>query len=160
MLEFPDPLLLAWLIPATSKRDVAAGFFVIARWAAAVMAALLPVEAPLLLLAWFIPAARKRDAAAGFFVIARWAAAVMADPEVGSEAAPASPPMRERRSGLDVKYLQERARASIGDAAHIGSSSVYRRVIGGVLYVEQLTHQGGQRKRLSRVWGDWQMAYA
>jgi hypothetical protein len=44
--SFPDALglLLAWLIPATSKRDVAAGFFVIARWAAVAMS-LLPAAA-------------------------------------------------------------------------------------------------------------------
>ena len=29
-----------------------------------------------------------------------------------------------------------------------------------MVYVEGLTHQGGKRKRLSRVWGGWQMAYA
>jgi hypothetical protein len=41
VVEFPDPpgLPLAWFIPAVSKRDAAAGFFVIARWAAVVMAA-------------------------------------------------------------------------------------------------------------------------
>jgi hypothetical protein len=87
VVEFPDPLglLLAWFIPAPSRRDAAAGFFVIARWAAVATAAPeLPAAAvefpdPLgLLLAWFIPAASRRDAAAGFFVIARWAAPAMA----------------------------------------------------------------------------------
>jgi hypothetical protein len=74
-------LLLAWFIPATSRRDVAAGFFVIARWAAAAMWPFLFPDPALLLLAWPIPAARRRDAAAGFAVIARWAAAVTAAPD-------------------------------------------------------------------------------
>jgi len=43
VVELPNPLglpvLLAWFIPAASRRDAAAGFFVIARWAALVMAA-------------------------------------------------------------------------------------------------------------------------
>jgi hypothetical protein len=37
VVEFPDapgPLAPAWFIPAASKREAAAGFFVIARWAA------------------------------------------------------------------------------------------------------------------------------
>jgi hypothetical protein len=116
-VAFPDPpgLPLAWFIPAASKRDVATGFFVIARWAAE---AFPDPDPPGLPLAWFIPAASKRDAATGFFVMARWAADATAAPDVGSGdascgsecAAPAPPPpMRERRSGLEVKYLQERA---------------------------------------------------
>ena len=78
VVDFPDTpgLEPAWLIPAASKREAAAGFFVIAR-CAAVAAAEFPV--PLVLLAWPIPAARRRDAAAGFFVMARWAAPAMAD---------------------------------------------------------------------------------
>ena len=79
----PDPPALAWFIPATSRRDAAAGFFAIARWAAAAAALEFPDPAPLglLLLAWLIPATSKRDAAAGFAAIARWAAPVMAAPD-------------------------------------------------------------------------------
>lgn len=64
-------------------------------------------------LAWLIPAAIRRDVAAGFFVIARCAAdAIAAVPAVlvaegGSSGTPA-PPTRERRSGLEVKYLQKK----------------------------------------------------
>lgn len=89
------------------------------------MAALFPDPGPPALppLAWDIPAASRRDAAAGFFVIARWAAAPMAAPaapDVLSGAEVGWVPARERRSGLDVKYLQERARddSMIGDATH------------------------------------------
>jgi hypothetical protein len=97
VVEFPVPpgLALAWFIPAVSKREAAAGFFAIARWAAEATAApdalpLLPAAAPAAAPAvdefpdpaWLIPATSKRDAAAGFFVIARWAApAAMAAPD-------------------------------------------------------------------------------
>lgn len=63
-------LLLAWLIPAISRRDVAAGFFVIARWAAAATWPLLFAD-PAPPLAWCKPAASRCDAAAGLLVIAR-----------------------------------------------------------------------------------------
>ncbi len=76
-----------------------------------------------LLLARLIPAESRRDAAAGFATIARCAAVVMAAPAAPAPAvadscgASCAPPTRERRSGLEVKYLQgERAR--IGGAPH------------------------------------------
>jgi hypothetical protein len=95
---------------------------------------LLPAAAvdPLLLLTRLIPVASMRDAAAGFAITARCAAAVMAVPAapapamVEAEGGPMSirvrswptpaPPTRERRSGLEVKYLQERT----GDCAASG----------------------------------------
>ena len=78
---FPDllfALLLARLIPVAIRRDVAAGFEIIARCAAAVSAA---------------------AAAAG------GGSACVSTPERSETPAP---PTRERRSGLEVKYLQEK----------------------------------------------------
>jgi hypothetical protein len=100
-------------------RDAATGFATTARCATPDKADVWFFPDALgLLLARLIPAASMRDAAAGFAITARWAAPAMADVAaafalagVGSGASicvvPA-PPTRERRSGLEVKYLQER----------------------------------------------------
>jgi hypothetical protein len=115
-LEELPGLLLAWFIPASNRRDAAAGFFAIARWAAVATAAPdvgsddADAPGPGVVLAWLIPATSRRDAAAGFFAIARWAAEATAAPGVcASEGAVPALPVRARRSGLEVKYLQERA---------------------------------------------------
>jgi hypothetical protein len=103
-----------------------------------------------LALAWFIPAVSRREAAAGFFVIARWAAAVMAAAPGGALLAElgsgdASCPARERRSGLEVKYLQERAKEG-RRCGPLGSSSVWQ-VIGG--YFTSATHSSRREKKAS-----------
>jgi len=159
---FPLALLLlpAWLIPAASMRDAAAGFAITARCAAPLIAVawpLLPAAwfadplALLLLLARLIPAASMRDAAAGFAITARCAAPVIAvvaaDVLAGDGtganscvSAPA-PPTLERRSGLEVKYLQERK-----ERARIGVDSVNSSigdVVGGA------THSSRRAKKAS-----------
>jgi hypothetical protein len=73
-------------------------------------------------LAWLIPAAIRCDVAAGFVVSARCAADDMdATPAVlvaGVGSWTFALPTRERRSGLEVKYLQEKNERGPAIASH------------------------------------------
>jgi len=83
--------------------------------------------------------------AAGF-ASARWAAVAKAAVGIGcisvrswAGSTAAAPPTRERRSGLEVKYLERLTKA-------------------GVYQKGRLTRRGGQRRHPSRVLGGWRTA--
>jgi len=101
-----------------------------------------PARPPVVAARW-IPDASMRVAAG--FASARWAAVVRAAVGIGISVRPwagstaAAPPTRERRSGLEVKYLERLTKA-------------------GVYQKGRLTRRGGQRKRPSRMLGGWRTA--